>query len=300
MGKKPRLLIFGAGIIGSLYALRFIQAGMNVTVLARGNRLEELQKNGLRYNENGSIKMVSVNLIETLGNDDVYDFIFVPVRYDQMVSALTAIQNNKSKNIITLTNTVRYDEWTAIIGDRLIPGFPGAGGDIKDGVLDGQFGKKVQGTIFGEINGERTERIEQLVRIFETANLPYEISDNIRAFHLSHAAFTATIKHFYTATGIMDSKTAKSSAVLYKVASDIKQNVYLLEQAGIPILDPKTKAAGKLPKWVIVAIFRIMLSMKFTRGVLLGNHALAARVENMQMDKVFRERSFIPANKASK
>ncbi|MDR1147533.1 MAG: NAD(P)-binding domain-containing protein [Spirochaetaceae bacterium] len=289
MHEKPRLLIFGAGVIGSLYALRFIQSGMDVTVLARGNRLEELKRNGLQYGEKNSIKSVQVNLIETLRDDDIYDFIFVAVRFDQMVSALKAIKNNKSENIVTLANSVGYDEWIAIVGDRLIPGFPGAGGNITEGILYGQFVKNVQGTIFGEINGEKTERIINLARIFNMAELPCEIPENIRAFHLAHAAFTASIKHFYTADGMMDAKTAKSGAVLHKVAFSVKQNVHLLEQASIPILDPKTRVAGKMPICLIMLLFRIMLSIRLTQSVLLGNHALAAREENMQMAKAFRE-----------
>ncbi|MDR0426022.1 MAG: ketopantoate reductase family protein, partial [Clostridiales bacterium] len=66
-------------------------------------------------------------------------------------------------------NTVGYGDWIEIVGDRLIPGFPGAGGDMKDGVVSGQFGKKLQGTIFGEIDGTHTDRIEQLARLFGAA-----------------------------------------------------------------------------------------------------------------------------------
>ena len=31
-----RILIYGAGVIGSFYASRFVKAGLDVTVLARG------------------------------------------------------------------------------------------------------------------------------------------------------------------------------------------------------------------------------------------------------------------------
>lgn len=259
-------------------------------MLARGSRLKELQTNGLRYNEKGTIKQVPVNIIEMLQNNDIYDFIFVPVRYDQAVAALTTIKDNMSANIVTLTNTVGYDNWTSIVGERLIPGFPGAGGDIKDGVLYGQFGSKnIQGTIFGEISNKKTERIDKLSRIFEAANLPYEIPHNILAFHISHAAMVAPTKHFYTAIGIMDAKTAKSSRVLRSMTLDLKQNIRLMEQAGMPVLDPKTKAIGKLPIWMVILLFRIMLSISFTRDVMLGNHALTSKPEAMQLDKEFHK-----------
>lgn len=35
-----RILIYGAGVIGSFYASRFAKAGLDVTILARGQRLK--------------------------------------------------------------------------------------------------------------------------------------------------------------------------------------------------------------------------------------------------------------------
>jgi 2-dehydropantoate 2-reductase len=54
--------------------------------------------------------------------------------------------------------------------------------------------------------------------------LPYTVEDNIQAFHLSHTATIAPIRNFYTDSGLVDMKTAKSSAVLGKLAKDIKDN----------------------------------------------------------------------------
>ena len=40
-----RILIFGAGVIGSLYGALFAEAGYDVSVYARGRRLESLPLN---------------------------------------------------------------------------------------------------------------------------------------------------------------------------------------------------------------------------------------------------------------
>ena len=40
-----RILIYGAGVIGSLYAALFAEAGYDTSVYARGKRLEFLKKN---------------------------------------------------------------------------------------------------------------------------------------------------------------------------------------------------------------------------------------------------------------
>lgn len=289
--RQSRILIFGAGVIGSVYAMRFAQYGLDVTVLARGKRLDELQRNGLRYNENGTIKQLPIRTIDKLEDDDIYDYILVPVRYDQAESALTAIQNNRSKTIVTLTNTIGYDNWLKIVGERLLPGFPGAGGDMKEGVLYAQFGSnKHQGTIFGEINGQVTERVKNLAKIFETVDLPYEIQENILAFHISHAAMAVVNKHFYTEDGVVDVETAKSDRILSKIAADIKQNIKLVELAGIPVTPPETKAFGELPDTDIVSRYRQMLSNDFIIDVKLGNHVINQKAEILLLDEEFHKK----------
>ncbi|CAM4472608.1 2-dehydropantoate 2-reductase N-terminal domain-containing protein [Paenibacillus phoenicis] len=289
--KQPRLLIFGAGVIGSVYALRFAQYGLDVTVLARGKRLDVLKQNGLLYNEEGIVKQIPIKTIEKLEDDDIYDFILVPVRYDQAESALTALKHNQSKTIVTLTNTVGYDRWLDIVGDRLLPGFPGAGGDIKEDVLYAQFGsEKHQGTIFGEINGQITERVKELAQILESVNLHYEIQPDIQAFHISHAALAIVNKHFYTNDGMMDVESARSVSTLSKIAAEMKQNLRLVEQAGIPVIPAETKAMGEMPDDVMISRYRQMLTNDFIIDVKLGNHAVSQKAEIMLLDEMFHKK----------
>ncbi|UUZ84909.1 hypothetical protein LJK88_15630 [Paenibacillus sp. P26] len=289
--KQKRLLIFGAGVIGSVYALRFAQYGLDVTILARGKRLDSLKSSGLRYKDNGTVKQIPIKTIEKLENEDIYDFIFVPVRYDQAESALSAIKNNQSNTIVTLTNTVGYDTWLEIVGDRLLPGFPGAGGDIKEDVLYAQFGsEKHQGTIFGEINGQVTERVKELAQIFESVDLHYEIQKDIQAFHVSHAALAIVNKHFYTNDGMVDIETARSESTLSKIAADIKQNIRLVKQAGIPVIPPETKSMAEWPDSDIISWYRQMLSNDFIIDVKLGNHAVSQKAEIMLLDEVFHKK----------
>lgn len=42
-----RILVFGAGVIGSVYAAHLLRAGHEVTLLARGQRLADLTASGL-------------------------------------------------------------------------------------------------------------------------------------------------------------------------------------------------------------------------------------------------------------
>ena len=75
-----RILIYGAGVIGSFYASRFAKAGLDVTILARGQRLKELQGHGLWYRGKARTHKVEVKTISELKPDDRYQFIFLTVR----------------------------------------------------------------------------------------------------------------------------------------------------------------------------------------------------------------------------
>jgi hypothetical protein len=48
---RVHFLIFGAGVLGSVYAARLREAGHEVTVLARGERLAELRRDGIVLEE---------------------------------------------------------------------------------------------------------------------------------------------------------------------------------------------------------------------------------------------------------
>lgn len=101
-----RILIYGAGVTGSLYAVLLKEAGYYITIYARGHRLEALQNQGFLYKKNNIIKKVDIKIIDHLQDNDIYDFIFLTVRENQLYQALKELKSNKSKTIITMVNTL--------------------------------------------------------------------------------------------------------------------------------------------------------------------------------------------------
>ncbi|WP_240419276.1 ketopantoate reductase family protein [Paenibacillus periandrae] len=184
----------------------------DVSLFAHSNRFKSLRENGLQYKEKGTVRSIQVNVIDTLENDDVYDFIFVTVRYDRSESALLALKDNQSKNIVTMTsNSIGFSSWL-IVGDRLLSAFPGFGGQIKDGVLHARFLPKIiAATAFGEINGVVTERIENLAKLFKTAKLPYVIKKDMQAYLITHSVSDiAMLSVLHSENKIIDKKTVRT------------------------------------------------------------------------------------------
>jgi 2-dehydropantoate 2-reductase len=83
-----KILIYGAGAIGSWLGAELTRAKHNVTVLARGENFINLQNNGVIYGEVGAEpNNVFVRLIEPDSNEKDFDIIFVTLKSMQIASA---------------------------------------------------------------------------------------------------------------------------------------------------------------------------------------------------------------------
>ena len=71
--RDMRILIYGAGVIGSLYGAYLSRSGCDVAVFARGQSLAELMENGLLYKQGNAILRANVSILETLESSDQYD-----------------------------------------------------------------------------------------------------------------------------------------------------------------------------------------------------------------------------------
>lgn len=278
--KQDKILIFGAGVIGSIYAMKFIEAGLDVTIFARSNRFKSLKENGLQYSEKGEVKSIKVNVIDKLENDDVYDFIFVTVHYDQSESALLALKDNQSKNIVMMTNSsMGFSTWQNIVGDRILPAFPGFGGQIKDGILYARFAPKfLIATMVGEISGLETERIENLSKIFKTAKLPCTINKDMEAYLITHSiSDIALLGGLYFENNISDEKKA------HKITTTLKTYLRAIQKAGVDINPPVFKIMLKCPNFVLDFFFNIWLRAKFVKDMMLQDYASNATNEVVKL-----------------
>ena len=90
---RVRILVLGAGVIGSVYAGRLLRAGHDVVLLARGSRLVDLQTHGLILQDaqSGDRSVLPVPAVGEPAADDRFDLVLVPVRAEQFVSTLPVL-----------------------------------------------------------------------------------------------------------------------------------------------------------------------------------------------------------------
>lgn len=74
--EKYKILIYGAGVIGSILAVNFSKNGNDVHVYARNDRLEILKEKGLLYEEKGKVVRAEVTVDSNVSDNEHYDFYF--------------------------------------------------------------------------------------------------------------------------------------------------------------------------------------------------------------------------------
>lgn len=243
-----RILFYGAGVIGCFYSALFSEAGIDVTLLARGHRLESLREKGLRYKSGGAVKTARVRVIDALSDDDAYDFVFVTVREHQLYDVLKALKPNQSPNIVTMVNSLdTYDKWEEMCGrGRLIPAFPGAGGGFEGDILDAALTPSViQPTTFAEISGRQTGRTRLLADIFRRSHIPCQIVPDMHIWQLCHIAVVVPLADAYYEAA--DPRHAGSDMKLMeKTALRIRRNLTLIKNSGRELSPAKINVFLKL------------------------------------------------------
>jgi 2-dehydropantoate 2-reductase len=191
-----RILVLGAGVIGSVYAGRLLQAGHDVALVARGRRLTDLRAHGLVLEdaESGEHRELTIEVLDGPAADVRYDLVVVAVRSEQLTETLPiAAAMTGAPDVLFLGNTAGQSRGlTEALGDRVVLGFPGAGG-----VLDGAAVRYVligqQKTMVGEPSGAISSRLRRLQAIFSDAGFPTRLTADIDGWLLGHLAFVVPI-----------------------------------------------------------------------------------------------------------
>ena len=291
MLKKYRILIFGSGVIGSIFGGRLAVAGHDVTMLARGNRLKELNESGLLLKKSNQkiVDKIPVNIISQLSATDNYDFVFVVIRKEQISQALSVLQKNNSQNFVFMVNNPGgYSDWTNALGEsRVIPAFPGAGGKIENSIVCYHiFSKFIQLTTLGEINGFLSTRIKVLKEIISKAGFPVSISKNMDAWQKTHVAIIAPLGNVIYYDGGDNYTVSKNKSAIVQMNQTLKENFTFLKESGIDIEPSRLNLIRWLPLWFLNLIMKSAFNTKWTETVIYS-HAQNARIEMKTITREF-------------
>jgi 2-dehydropantoate 2-reductase len=288
-----KILIYGAGVIGSIIAGKLVQGGYDVTVLARGGRLKEINDKGIILNNIINFKMDFINIKakSEIEDKDVFDYIFVTVRNNQVDEVLPVLARNKSPNIVFMVNNpLGYDKWVSAVGhDRVIIGFPAAGGECKSGVINYHIGggitKIFQSTTFGELNGKNSKRLGVLCDVFKGCGFSPAVHNKMDWWQKTHVAVILPIAKALYGYQSNNYELSKSFLTLKNMVYATRELFSVLKSNDIDIT-PAKLLFYYLPSGIIARIWQSEMESNVAEYA-LAKHVLASKEEIELLEKQF-------------
>ena len=295
---RGRILVIGAGVNGSVCAVGLRRAGIDVTVLAREKRYEELRDDGIiienPLTHNRSVTKVPV--IHSLEIEDAYDYVLVIIRKNQVRDLLPALAQNRSPNVVFMVNNPSGpDEYAAIGKERVMMGFVFGAGK-RDGNIIRAIGGGGLSTPFGEMDGAITGRLMRLVGIMRQSGFKARATTDISDWLATHAALVAPFAVLAIKHDCHTYALARDTEDLELLADAMRETLLVLRAVGHRIVPRSTAILGILPRVVMVAVFRSFLSSKIAE-IGGGWHCSQAPDEMCQLArelKVMQEKSGLP------
>jgi 2-dehydropantoate 2-reductase len=288
-----KILVYGAGVLGSLYAAKLAQAGEDVTILARGERLQQIQQHGIvlaRLPEN-NLSVTSVKTTSVLAPEDSYDLVIVFVRRDQLDSVLPILAiNHGTPNVLFMVNNAGGPDVLvdALGKERVMLGFPGASGVRGKFIVRYQMVPGIlQPTTLGELDGHVTPRLIRITNTFRKAGFDVAMCNNMDAWLKTHVALVSPVANAIYLAGGSTARLSKTQDGLVLMVRAIREGIQVLRKLGYPIYPWYAWLAILCPEPLLVLLFHFAMA---TRGadILLANHANAARIEMLVLANEFR------------
>jgi 2-dehydropantoate 2-reductase len=256
-----KLLVYGAGVTGSLFSVRMHEAGHDVSLLARGERLTALSRHGVQLAEGDSpaVRRVPVPVVEHPAGR--YDLIAVFVRAHQVDPVLESLAGVDGDVLFLLNWAAGPEPLGAAIGrERVLLSFPTAAGTMDGDVvryrppnlMTRRFPMPV-----GEPDGRATARLERIVGAFRAAGINAKAEPQMDAWLKTHAAFAVPLGQAVLAAGGPKALADDSDAVRGMIRL-IRQNLAVLPTRPVP---RGFVALQTLPEGLLAALLR-----RFLRG----------------------------------
>ncbi len=278
-----RFLVYGAGVLGTLYAVRLLQHGQDVTLLARNRRLAHLRDRGAILEEaiEGKSDVSRVPLTEELTGKDFYDVVLVAIRKNQLESVLPVLAANLRVPTFLFfhNNAEGWDRLAERLGrQRVLLGFPGASGDF-DGDVVRYCLIPEQRTTIGEIDGSITPRLHVIADSFQKAGFPVSISRHMDAWLKTHAFLITAVAGAVYGAGGSTSRLAQESNSLKCMVNGVREGFRVLRSLRFRVEPLKLKILFEwLPSRVPVTYWSHYFSSPLAE-IAFARHALAAADE---------------------
>ncbi len=181
-----RVIILGAGGLGSGFGARFAEQGADVTLVARPAHVDAINQNGLKISGvKGESSHTNITAVSTANEaTGEFDYLILGVKSKDTAAAIAGAASLKGriKTACSFQNNItKEDDLAAWLGLEQVIGFATieAGALVEPGHAAHTFALPLS-TYFGELDGTITPRVEAIVDICNAAGIGTKAVPNIK------------------------------------------------------------------------------------------------------------------------
>ena len=197
-----KIAIFGAGAIGGYLGVKLLQAGADVTFVARGEHLAAMKENGLTLKSEGQTVNVRPRCTSDAGEAGIQDYVVVTLKAHSLGAAAAPIapMMTLDSTLVTAINGIPYWYFYGLEGpwrDRVVESvdrggvlwkalpprqalgcvvYPAAE-IVAPGIIEHTYGNRFT---LGEPDGSKSARAEALSKLMVAAGLKAPVRQRIR------------------------------------------------------------------------------------------------------------------------
>lgn len=183
-----RVVVLGAGGVGSVVAGYLARAGYDVVMLARPGHAAKVQQDGLQVTgiERFHVRVPAFADAKELRSADM---LIIAVKTKDMTRALEGVAHMQVGGVASVQNgVVKNEQIASIFGwDKVVGATTMIGASL---LRDGEVEYTLDGiTFFGELDKRQSERTNRIVELFVKSGLKGAVADDIESVEWTKQAF---------------------------------------------------------------------------------------------------------------
>ncbi len=290
-----KVLVFGVGVIGAYLTHALAVAGNEVTALAREERAQMLNENGLRIWHHLQRKETvdQIEAVSAIGNRR-FDAAFVVMPWHKMSAALPQICAIQTELLVLVGNDLSAQEFHDCIREHgaaktLLFGFQVSGGKKEET----RYVCERLGSVtmdIGQLHGETDRATKRTVTaLFSGAKYRLSWQPDMESFLICHPAAILPIGYLaYICDGDMTSSTHAQRKLMFEASHEAYE---FLKTKGITICPAGDgKFYEKGPRGALMKfLYFVMAKNRGTGDLIVCEHCRNAVTEMEQIDLFYEE-----------
>lgn len=238
-----KIAVIGAGRIGSAFAFRLARAGYDVTVVARGTRLDFLREQQGIVSVTG--QRAPVEVAAELDVNVAYDLVLVTVLAHQAKALLPTLRASAATTVMLMFNTFEpLAPWREAIGtERAVFAFPNMMAFLVQGRLKSIVDKPGMVTVLS---------CERWVTEFERAGFPTAYEPDMQSYYRSHVAFY--VPTLVAALLVWQRSSELTWGEARELTLALREGLRLVERLGHTLAPKALKVVSHLPTVMTTAL----------------------------------------------